>query len=176
MGVQLEPYKNHLFVKTVKRLENYLLHRGMNMHLYYFDIIFNLSAMGRKQNKKINLIYSLVDEMIQQREDELLNNVNTTKDGQKRTQKSAALHKCARLTENYSSRERQLASTTADFRQNLSISYFVLHPSTIATTAQVPSAAASVISPGRWAQVVLQYAPLIGGRASSRSPRIACGA
>ncbi|XP_018403538.1 PREDICTED: cytochrome P450 4d1, partial [Cyphomyrmex costatus] len=59
-------------------------YRVKNIHIYYFDIIFNLTSLGREQKKHLNLLHSVVDEMIQQRIDESNNNVNTTENEKNR--------------------------------------------------------------------------------------------
>ncbi|XP_011705509.1 PREDICTED: aromatase 3-like [Wasmannia auropunctata] len=55
--------------------------------MYFSDVIFNLSTVGREQKEKINVLYSLVDEMIQQYKDEI-NNLNTTRNEEKRTHRT----------------------------------------------------------------------------------------
>ncbi|XP_018357414.1 PREDICTED: cytochrome P450 3A19-like [Trachymyrmex cornetzi] len=84
MGIKLKPNKNNQCTKAVQRLKNMGSYRIMNAHIYYFDFIFNLTPLGRKQKKTLNLLHSVVDEMIQQRIDEL-KNVNTIKNEKNRT-------------------------------------------------------------------------------------------
>ncbi|XP_077278219.1 uncharacterized protein LOC143906185 isoform X3 [Temnothorax americanus] len=51
----------------------------MKNTLLFSDVIFNLTTLGGKQKKDINLVYSLTDEMIQQRIRKL-NNPDTLED------------------------------------------------------------------------------------------------
>lgn len=45
------------------RLENVILYRVMNIYIYFFDIIYNLSAMGREQKTLLTFIHSVVNEV-----------------------------------------------------------------------------------------------------------------
>ncbi|XP_011698537.1 PREDICTED: cytochrome P450 4c21-like [Wasmannia auropunctata] len=87
MGVQLESNKNLLLLKPIERGKKILLHRLRNIHLYFFDTVFNLSAMGREQKKLLNVFHSIVDEMIQKSKDKLIQ-LDTTKDEEKQTHKT----------------------------------------------------------------------------------------
>ncbi|XP_011687389.1 PREDICTED: cytochrome P450 4C1-like [Wasmannia auropunctata] len=82
MGVQLEPQKNNKVINILHSLKECFSYRLMNLYIYFFDIVFHFSTMGRKTKKYVNLFHSLVNEIIQQSEDEL-SNLNTIKDKEK---------------------------------------------------------------------------------------------
>ncbi|XP_018342463.1 PREDICTED: cytochrome P450 4C1-like [Trachymyrmex septentrionalis] len=83
MGIKLEPTKYNQCIKAIQRLKKIVSCRLVNIYIYYFDIIFNLTPLGRKQEKNLNLLHSIIDEMIQQRIE--LKNVNTIENEKNRT-------------------------------------------------------------------------------------------
>ncbi|XP_032688235.1 cytochrome P450 4C1-like isoform X2 [Odontomachus brunneus] len=75
-GSQLK--KNELYVNAVKRLKEIFIYRLRNIFLYP-DIIFNLTSLSREQQKHVNFLCSVAEEVIQQKEnarDNLVENKN----------------------------------------------------------------------------------------------------
>ncbi|XP_025161404.1 cytochrome P450 4C1-like isoform X2 [Harpegnathos saltator] len=70
VGINLESQlnKNNQYVKTMLRLRNIVTHRMRNVFLYP-DMIFNLTTLKCEQQKHINFMNSIAEEIIQQKED-----------------------------------------------------------------------------------------------------------
>ncbi|XP_025154262.1 cytochrome P450 4C1 [Harpegnathos saltator] len=78
LGINLESQsnKNNQYAKAVSRLKNIVIHRLRNIFLHS-DMIFNLTTLNREQQKHINYLNSVAEEVIQK--EDAKNNLHSIK-------------------------------------------------------------------------------------------------
>ncbi|XP_025154266.1 cytochrome P450 4C1-like [Harpegnathos saltator] len=78
LGINLESQsnKNNQYAKAVSRLKNIVIRRMQNIFLYP-DMIFNLTTLNREQQKHINYLNSVAEEVIQK--EDAKNNLHSIK-------------------------------------------------------------------------------------------------